>query len=86
MKQYLQLLKHIRHNGVFKKDRTGTGTYSVFGTQTRYDLSKGFPLVTTKRMFWRGIKEELFWFLRGDTNVKSLQDKGIRIWALQTCF
>ena len=80
MKQYLELLRHIRHTGVFKSDRTGTGTYSVFGPQMRFDLNAGFPLVTTKRLFMKGIVHELLWFIRGDTNVRSLQEQDVHIW------
>lgn len=80
MKQYLDLLRHVMEDGTPTSDRTGTGTVSVFGTQTRYDLSKGFPLLTTKKMHWKSIVYELLWFLNGDTNVKSLQDNGVRIW------
>ena len=70
-KQYLNLLKDILENGVEKQDRTGTGTISVFGRQIRHDMSKGFPLLTTKKMYWKGIVTELLWFLRGDTNINS---------------
>ncbi len=80
MKQYLDLLEHVMTNGVVKTDRTGTGTKSVFGYQMRFDLSKGFPLLTTKKVFTRGIFGELLWFLRGDTNIKWLHDHNIHIW------
>lgn len=78
--QYENLLEDILKNGTKKDDRTGTGTISKFGAQMRFDLSKGFPLITTKKVFMRGIAEELFWFLNGDTNVKTLQDKNVHIW------
>ena len=80
MKQYIELLKHIRENGTMKSDRTGTGTQSVFGYQTRYDLSEGFPLLTTKKVYLKSIIYELLWFIAGDTNVKYLQDHGVTIW------
>jgi len=80
MKQYHEMLNHILENGVKKSDRTGVGTTSVFGYQYRINLQEGFPLLTTKKVFWKGVVEELLWFLRGETNVKSLQEKGVHIW------
>jgi thymidylate synthase len=80
MRQYLDLLKDVMENGVKKEDRTGTGTISVFGRQTRYDLSKGFPLLTTKKMFTKAIIHELLWFLKGDSNIKYLVDNDVKIW------
>jgi len=79
-KQYLKLLEDIIENGTSKNDRTGTGTISVFGRQIRHDMSKGFPLLTTKKMYWKGIVTELLWFLRGDTNIKYLVDNNCHIW------
>lgn len=80
MKQYLSLMKEILESGTQKSDRTGTGTLSVFGRQLRFDLSQGFPLVTTKKLHLRSIIYELLWFLNGDTNIKYLKDNGVSIW------
>lgn len=80
MQQYLDLLRDIKTNGVDRGDRTGTGTRSVFGRQMRFDISKSFPLLTTKRVYWAGVAYELLWLLHGDTNVKYLQEHKVHIW------
>ena len=80
MQQYLDLLRHVMENGVDRMDRTGTGTRGVFGYQMRFDLSKGFPMVTTKKLHKKSIVHELIWFLAGDTNIGYLKENGVRIW------
>ena len=80
MREYLDLVRFVLENGDKKEDRTGTGTLSVFGYQNRYDLREGFPLVTTKKVYFRGILHELLWFLKGDTNIKYLVDNNVKIW------
>ena len=80
MKQYLDLMRHVRDNGIVKEDRTGTGTKSVYGYQMRFNLADGFPVVTTKTLHLRSIIHELLWFLKGDTNIKYLKDNKVRIW------
>lgn len=80
MKQYLGLIEHVLENGVYKVDRTGTGCYSCFGAQLRFDLSKGFPLLTTKKVHFKSVVHELLWFLRGETNIGYLKENGVKIW------
>ena len=80
MKQYLDLVKHVLENGNEKSDRTGTGTKSVFGYQMRFDLSKGFPMITTKKVHLKSIVHELLWFIKGETNIEYLKNNGVKIW------
>lgn len=80
MRSYLDLLRRVRDTGTVKEDRTGTGTRSLFGHQLRCDLADGFPLLTTKKVHWKSIAEELLWFLRGESNVASLRAAGVSIW------
>ncbi len=80
MKQYLEMCQQILDSGVDREDRTGTGTRSIFGHQLRFDLQKGFPLMTTKKVYWKGVAHELLWFLKGDTNIKYLNDNDVHIW------
>ncbi|MFW6249359.1 MAG: thymidylate synthase, partial [Bacteroidota bacterium] len=80
MQQYHKLIQHVLENGIAKQDRTGTGTLSVFGYQMRFDLSQGFPLVTTKKLHLKSIIHELLWFLKGDTNIGYLKKNGVSIW------
>ena len=84
MKQYLDLIKHVQDNGIVKEDRTGTGTKSVFGYQMRFDLSKGFPMLTTKKLHLKSIIYELLWFLKGETNIEYLKENNVKIWDAWT--
>src|SRR5690606_4706898 len=79
-RQYIELCRHILDNGIQKQDRTGTGTLSIFGYQMWFDLNEGFPLLTTKKLHWKSIAYELLWFLRGDTNIRYLNENGVTIW------
>jgi thymidylate synthase len=81
--QYLSLIEEILYRGDVKDDRTGTGTLSIFGANMKFSLRESFPLITTKRVFWRGVVEELLWFIRGSTNSNELRDKGVKIWDAQ---
>ena len=79
MKQYLNLIQHVRDNGIEKTDRTGTGTKSIFGYQMRFDLNEGFPMLTTKKLHLKSIIHELLWFLKGDTNIEYLQENNVKV-------